>query len=261
MSEDLQFDRAEFATAPTASCGACQAVLTDTYYQANSRLLCGSCADGLKNVLLGSGSRFGRVAKALLLGFGAAIVGALIHFSVLHFLQINAALVTILMGWLVGKAVRNGSGGRGGWRYQIMAVMLTYLSIAVAYVPMVIMELRNSAATDPAKVEQVVAADNVAAPVTEESSAETPAPPTAAPGEPEVTEVSTEAVTPAAAIGGVFLVLSLFTGLLFSLPVFIGMDSPFSLLIFGFGLFQAWQMNKKAVVDVTGPHAMSERQI
>lgn len=261
MSDDLQFDRAEFATTPAASCGACQAVLSESYYQANSQLLCARCADGLTQALLGTGTRFGRAGKALLLGSAAALVGALIHFSVLHFLEINAALVTILMGWLVGKGVRNGSGGRGGWRYQLMAVLLTYLSIAMAYVPLLIGELRSGRAENAVPAEQA-AAGAVADVVSPDNSAQPDS--EAAPSSssvPAVADSPVEKMDESLGVAGLLMLIGgAMVALLFSLPVIVGMDSPLSLLIFGFGLFQAWQMNKRAVVDVTGPHALAERE-
>jgi hypothetical protein len=39
-----------------------------------------------------------------------------------------------------------------------------------------------------------------------------------------------------------------------ALPVVIGISSPLSILIFGFGLYQAWKVNKATPVAVTGPH-------
>ena len=211
--------------------------------------------------MVGTGSRLGRTAKALLMGSGAALLGALIHFSVLHFLQINAALVTILMGWLVGKAVRKGSGGRGGWRYQVMALLLTYLSIAMAYVPLLIGELRSARTQDPVATEQV-AADSTNNDSAAQPAAAQQAEVAASPTEADAEEITEPAVAPAPlnGVGLIVVFLGMVVGLLFSLPVIIGMDSPLSLLIFGFGLFQAWQTNKRAVIDVTGPHALAERE-
>ena len=39
-----------------------------------------------------------------------------------------------------------------------------------------------------------------------------------------------------------------------ALPVVIGFGSPLSILIFGFGLFQAWKINRATPVEITGPH-------
>ena len=51
------------------------------------------------------------------------------------------ALVAILVGFIVGKAVRAGSGGGGGRAYQVLAVALTYCSIVSSYVPRILDEV------------------------------------------------------------------------------------------------------------------------
>jgi hypothetical protein len=43
--------------------------------------------------------------------------------------------VAVAVGWLIGKAMMRGSQGVGGPRFQIAAVVLTYLSISLAAVP------------------------------------------------------------------------------------------------------------------------------
>jgi hypothetical protein len=70
-----------------------------------------------------------RVGKAALFGIGGGIAGGAVYTAVLAALNINAALITILIGWLVGKGVHKGSDGRGGRGYQILAVVITYMSI------------------------------------------------------------------------------------------------------------------------------------
>ena len=48
------------------------------------------------------------------------------------------ALLAILVGIMVGKAMVRGSGGRGSRRLQIAAVLLTYGSITTGYIPTII---------------------------------------------------------------------------------------------------------------------------
>ena len=59
--------------------------------------------------------------------------------------NIEAGLIALLLGFLVGKGVFAGSGRRGGRRYQFLAVTLTYLGIGVAYIPFALEGLRQSA--------------------------------------------------------------------------------------------------------------------
>jgi hypothetical protein len=53
-------------------------------------------------------------------------------------------IVAIGIGYLVGKAVRKGAGGFGGRRYQVLAMLLTYSSIALASLPAIFEALRQS---------------------------------------------------------------------------------------------------------------------
>jgi hypothetical protein len=48
--------------------------------------------------------------------------------------------VSLAVGWMVGKAMMKGSGGLGGRRYQIAAVLFTYAAVSVAAVPIAISE-------------------------------------------------------------------------------------------------------------------------
>ncbi len=70
--------------------------------------------------------------KAIGLGIGGGLAGGAVYTAVLALAQINAALITILIGWLVGKGVSKGCGGRGGVGYQILAVLITYLTIGLS---------------------------------------------------------------------------------------------------------------------------------
>jgi hypothetical protein len=75
---------------------------------------------------------------AALCGIGAAIVGAFIYFAVLYFANLQIGIIAILIGYMVGYTVRVGASGRGGFRFQILAVALTYGSVALAYAPVVV---------------------------------------------------------------------------------------------------------------------------
>jgi hypothetical protein len=141
MDNDLQFERAEFAAAPATICTACQRPLTNEYFAANGRILCASCAAGLQKVVAGQGSRPRRFLVATVFGLGAAIAGALVYWGVMVFAHSEWAIISIGIGYIVGKAVRKGSGNRGGWRYQLLAAVLTYASIAGAYASAVLHQI------------------------------------------------------------------------------------------------------------------------
>jgi hypothetical protein len=70
-------------------------------------------------------------------GLGAGIVGAIIYYAVIAITNFEIGIVAILIGYMVGYAVHKGAGSRGALRFQMLAVALTYSSIALAYAPLV----------------------------------------------------------------------------------------------------------------------------
>jgi hypothetical protein len=130
MNEDLQFDRAETPSQEAATCRQCQAPLRDHYFAVNGAMLCDTCVETVRQVASGVGTPVGRFSRATLLGAGAMLISAVAYSLWMGFTNTEFALITIAMGWFVGKAVRRGSGDRGGWRYGLLAVVLTYCAIA-----------------------------------------------------------------------------------------------------------------------------------
>jgi hypothetical protein len=137
LSEPLQFDSAEPQGAPAAvACANCAAAIRDAYHMANQTVLCERCRRTLEREWQ-SGSGAGRFGRALVLGAGGAALGALVYYAVLAITRLEIGLIAILVGWLVGRAVRKGSNERGGLKYQLLAVGLTYLAIVTTYIPFI----------------------------------------------------------------------------------------------------------------------------
>lgn len=215
MSDELQFDKAETGQTGAPACHGCNTPLAGQYFQAGEMMVCGPCSEGIRAHLAGTGSSGGRFMRALLLGVGAAAIGAIVYGLWMHFTKSEFALVTIAIGWFVGKAVRKGSGGLGGMAFGATAVMLTYAAISLSFLISLIAMFASNA-----------------------------------PGG--------GAVDPAAPVEPVSLVSSLFAmfSLSLQLPVMVAMESPLSGLITGFGLWQAWVMNRLVQVEITGPHTL-----
>src|SRR2546427_9516885 len=71
-------------------------------------------------------------------GLGAGVIGAIIYYAVMAIAHLEIGIVAILIGYMVGYAVRKGARGRGGRRFQVLAVALTYASVALAYTPIAV---------------------------------------------------------------------------------------------------------------------------
>lgn len=248
MNDPLQFDHAELAS-PSA-CGACKTTLGQTYFQAAGQMLCGNCAGEVRKAIDGTGSRGGRLMRAALLGVGAGALGAIIYFVIMELTGLNIGLVAILVGVLVGRAVRRGSGGRGGRGYQFLAAGITYVSIAATFVPMALTEFANDAESS-----ETAAAGGEATPGVE--SATTPA--VGEPGSANAPAIapSGEDSAEESGLGAMILGIGALVLLTLSLPVMIAFGGGvISLLIVAFGVWEAWRVNKRVVIDITGPHEL-----
>ena len=107
----------------------------DTYYTSGGRLICTHCADRILATGAPEPGTQG-LLRAALFGAGAALLGTIVYFAVLALSGYEIGLIAVGVGWLVGKAVRKGGYGCGGWKLQVLAVGLTYCSIVGSYVPL-----------------------------------------------------------------------------------------------------------------------------
>ena len=141
---ELQFDQAEMTTPASSgpSCDACKRPITDAYYEINRKILCSSCRQHIEASFQG-GSGLARFLKASLFGFGAALVGAAIYYGIARASGLNIGLVAILVGFMIGGAVRKGTGNRGGMLYQFLALFLTYFAIGLMGLTFVIEQQFN----------------------------------------------------------------------------------------------------------------------
>jgi len=240
-ADELQFDQAEYTEGTEAagpSCVACHQPIHHQYFQLNGAILCGHCREQIM-AGLNSGSWFVRFLKASLFGFGAAIAGFAIYFGILKVTGYQIGLISILVGFLVGMAVRKGSENRGGALYQLTAVFFTYLAIAASYSALILPEaFQEMEAQQQAEAQ---AGPKAAAPVEVEKAAANP------PEKVAEAPVSINAVN--LIIGLVFLF-----GLALAIPVISGFSNPIGLLIVAFALWEAFKINRKTPLVITGPH-------
>lgn len=154
----MDFTRAEYeADAPASGqCAACKAPLQHEYWTAGNASVCGRCAELVKAGPPPGGGVV-RAFKALMLGSGAGLLGAVGYGLIIHFARMELALVTIFIGWFVGRAVKQGSEGRGGRLYQVMGAVLTYGWCMMAYVPDIVLGAAAQPDAAPTVVLAVIA--------------------------------------------------------------------------------------------------------
>lgn len=232
MSDDsLQFERAEYEQAAAATCGKCERALTASYFQVNGQVVCESCAHALRMEWTG-GSRLGRAARAMGAGLGAAVLGSLLYYAVGALTGYEFGLIAIVVGFAVGWAVHWGSNGRGGWAYQTLAIVLTYLAIVSTYLPPIIEGLREG--SEP----QAVAASASSGP----EAAAVEAPRSAAADEARPTA------------GQFVLAVSILLLIACVAPFLGGLQNIIGIVIIGIGLYEAWKLNRRRQFEITGPH-------
>jgi hypothetical protein len=272
--DEILFDQAEF-TAPVPggpTCGFCGRPILDAYYEINGKVACAACRQGVEAAFRG-GSRLARVIKATFLGSAAAVVGAALYYAFVRMTNINFGLVAVVLGLMVGGAVRKGSGNRGGRFYQLLAVFLTYAAIVGMQVAAVIEHglvekpgdavprhvdkpadkalaqpkapVNGKGAPNPPNTDipanpfaddpAQFAAEKVAVPKVAGAREAEPAP-------------EQEMITPRFAYSVVLMVC-----ILWAIPVIVAVHAPISGLIYGFALWEAWKMNRAVRLSFNGP--------
>lgn len=139
----LQFEKAEFGTAATGTpCTVCKTAITSDYFQVNGQVVCPPCRKSIELSMTG-GSGSARYVRALAFAVAAGVAGWVVYYAVLALFSLQVGLIAILVGYMVGFAVKKGCGSRGGWVYQTMAVLITYISIAASYIPSIMQEVEE----------------------------------------------------------------------------------------------------------------------
>lgn len=248
MSEgsDLQFDRAEYENAPgDAQCATCKRALTNHYFDVNGSMVCEACRYTIESQQ-GGGSPGGRFVRAFGAGLIAAIAGALLYYAIAAVSGYEFGLIAIVVGWGVGAAVKWGSNARGGWLYQSLAMMLTYVAIVSTYIPPMIEGFRSAAAAQEVQGQPTPAASD-----TSSSSPSGPADSAVAQPAAATTETSKEDGPP------LVLAVLFMAGILLAVPFLAGVENIIGIIIIGIGLYEAWKLNRRQVLTITGPHTIA----
>jgi hypothetical protein len=240
---DLQLEKAEFADGQPASptCGFCKQPLWSAYYQIGGAAACEKCKTQVAVDLM-SGSGPGRFLKAALFGGGAALAGSALWYGVRVATGYEIGLIAVVVGLMVGGAVRAGSRRRGGLLYQFLAVVLTYAGICAQYVPDIWKALSEQAeAAAPAATGTATAAVTA-----------TPGP-TAPVAEPAPDRDASVSAHDAPTAGQFLAALAALFVLALASPFLQGFQNVIGILIIAFALWEAWKMNRRMSTEITGP--------
>ena len=152
MSSTPQFGTAEYRSASGADrCKSCQQELSSAYFRINGLLACEKCTRQLQAQT--PKDTHAAYVRGILFGVGGALAGLILYSAFGIATGIRLGYVALAVGWLVGTAIKKGSNGIGGRRYQIAAVALTYAAVSLSAIPVGIYYLlkeRNPAQTSHA---------------------------------------------------------------------------------------------------------------
>lgn len=237
----LQFEQIELSRAAAAprTCSGCRKLIEQEYFEAGGKLLCQVCAKARQS---GGKSAFFR---ALALGSGAAFLGTAVWFAIIKLTDSELGIIAIAVGLLVGAAVRRGARGAGGWKYQALAMALTYVSITASYVPFVIKGIAESAKAKPDKdagkaapAKPEGAAAGLVAP--KPDGAASAAAPEAAPHSPLVS---------------IAILLAIVFGIALASPFLAGASNLMGWVMIAIAIYEAWKLNRHVVMN--GPFSLA----
>src|SRR6266849_4151824 len=252
MAENLsggstpQFGTAEYKSSSGPDrCKSCDTTLTSRHYRINGALACENCAERLKQQIPKDTHQ--SFVRGILFGLGGAFLGLILYaaFGILTGLVIG--YVSLAVGYIVGKAIKMGSGGMGGRRYQFAAALLTYSAVSIASIPIYISQMmKDKKAEKQTQVQHAL--PQPSAPAQQQAPE---AGDTAAPEVPSQTPASPK--KPPMVLGAAL-----------GLMVLVGLASPFlelqdpfhgiiGLIILFVGIRIAWRLTAGVKLDILGP--------
>jgi len=162
----------------------------------------------------------------------------------------EVGIIAIVVGVMVGGAVRKGSHARGGWLYQGLAMFLTYAAIVSTYVPEVakgVLAGINGPAKDHAQ-----SAAPAATPAKPTQAAVVAAPASTAASVPNATAAEKPSLARLAlavtALGVIVFAIAL------AAPFLAGLQNVVGIFIIAIGVYEAWKINRRLPLTISGPY-------
>jgi hypothetical protein len=227
--QNLQFQKVEpLPDASMRRCVACAAPIASTYYHAQGQVVCPTCA---QRIHVGQQAPPAiSLAKAALYGAAAALLGCILYAAVAIILNLEIGIIAIVVGIMVGRAVRKGSNGLGGRPQQILAVVLTYFAITTSYIPVYIYQSEKH-------------------PVSHQQSGAR----SAGPADQQAADLDANPAPKMSVAAAMLGMLLIFAAAPF-LALSNGVGALVSLFIIFIGLKQAWSLTGRRQVLVMGPY-------
>ena len=236
--QDLQFQHAEpiAADSPESSgqaCVVCKQPVGDTYYHAQGHVVCPLCAQRIQSGQQAPPAL--SLLRAALYGGGAALGGCIVYALVAIVLNAEIGLIAILVGWMVGKAIRHASDGMGGRPQQILAVTLTYFAISTSYIPVMIYQVSRH----PSTAAQQAQAQRKGG---------------------EVTSDGEQTSRGRMSVGSLFFAMLTLAAIAPFLTLTASVSGLISLFILFIGLQRAWRLTGRAEILLMGPYTVEAPQ-
>jgi hypothetical protein len=232
LGTELPFQTAEPLVSPAEAvsggptCVLCRTPVQKTYYHVQGEVVCELCAGRVQSGQEAPPAL--SLARAALYGGAAAFAGFALYALVAIVTGLEIGLIAIVVGVMVGKAVRHGSKGMGGRPQQILAVVLTYFAITTSYIPVLIY---HAAKSPPPAVQSGKTADTKVADANRPSS-----------------------------LGGLVMLLLLLAAAAPFLSLTEGVSGLISLFIIFIGLQRAWRLTGRTELLVMGPYEVPGAQ-
>jgi hypothetical protein len=239
-----QFGTAEYAPkSGTDVCKSCNQAIAGQYYRVNGSLACARCVDQLKTQI--PKDTHAAFVRGLTFGFGGAILGLILYsgFSIITGIEIG--YVALAVGWIIAKAIKMGSRGIGGRRYQIAAVAFTYAAVSMAAIPIYFSQVNKEELRKPSHTQTAPSPNPDAASPSQESSPSTATTPSDQPSEdkPKVNFLKALGLLALLGLASPFLELEN------------PLNGALGLIILLVGMNIAWKLAAGPKIEILGPFA------
>jgi hypothetical protein len=253
-----QFDTAEFKPATSGdACSFCNAsVSSGGYYRLNGKMACASCAQKVQAIM--PVDEHAKLVRAVLFGIGGAVVGLALYAGVEIMTGWTIGYLALAVSFIVAKAMMMGSGGIGGRRYQVVALLLTYAAISMAFVPFALsMKYKEEKAARAAQNSTGIPASDTTLQGSQSPSQTTPSTTTNAPPatKEDAQSTDTDSDSPKPISRGKAILVLVGIGLASPFLELTGISGIIGLVILYVGMQIAWRLAAGAPrVKIEGPY-------